>query len=91
MKPEYLELLRHLKVGGRWLQLTYPVTRWIRDGRPSFSKWGEMTDGIGTPWAEPYDVEKLLGVFAPAKFDVVLYQEFQNCNFNWFDLLYRGA
>jgi 2-polyprenyl-3-methyl-5-hydroxy-6-metoxy-1,4-benzoquinol methylase len=91
LKPEYLELLRHLKVGGRWLQLTYPVARWIRDGRPSFSKWGEITDGIGTPWAEPYDVEKLLGVFAPARFDVVLYKEFQNSNFNWFDLLYRGA
>ena len=90
MKPEYQELLRHLKVGGRWLQLAYPKTRWIRDGRPRFKHWGLMTDGPGTPWAEPYDLEKLLSMFEPAKFDVVLYQEFHNSDFNWFDLLYRG-
>ena len=40
MKPEYQELMRHLKVGGRWLQLAYPRSRWIRDGRPPFSKLG---------------------------------------------------
>jgi 2-polyprenyl-3-methyl-5-hydroxy-6-metoxy-1,4-benzoquinol methylase len=90
MKPEYQELIKHLKVGGRWLQLAYPDTRWIRDGRPPFSKWGEMTDGAGTPWCEPYDVRKLLSMLAPARFDVVLYQEFHNGDFNWFDLLYRG-
>ncbi len=90
MKPEYRELLRHLKVGGRWLQLAYPRSRWIREGRPPFSKWGEITDGFGTPWCEPYDLAKLLSMFEPAKFDVVLYQEFHNSDFNWFDLLYRG-
>ena len=89
-KPEYDELVRHLKIGGRWLQLAYPTVRWIRDGKPSFSKWGELTDGAGTPWAEPYDVPKLLSILAPAKFDVVLYHEFHNGDFNWFDLLYRG-
>jgi hypothetical protein len=31
MKPEYQELLRHLKVGGRWLQLAYPKSLWRRD------------------------------------------------------------
>jgi FkbM family methyltransferase len=91
MKPEYQELLRHLKIGGRWLQLAYPFSRWIRDGRPPFHKWGEMTDGLGTPWCEPYDLPKLLGMFAPAQFDVVLYHEFHNCEFNWFDVLYRGT
>jgi FkbM family methyltransferase len=91
MKPEYQELIRHLKVGGRWLQLAYPDTRWIRDGRPPFGKWGEMTDGAGTPWCEPYNVPKLLSMFAPARFEVVLYQEFHNGDFNWFDLLYRGS
>jgi SAM-dependent methyltransferase len=90
MKPEYQELLRHLKVWGRWLQLAYPRSRWIREGRPPFSKWGEITDGAGTPWCEPYDLEKVLSMFAPARFDVVLYQEFRNSDFNWFDLLYRG-
>src|SRR6266478_2373007 len=86
MKPEYQELLRHLKVGGRWLQLAYPRSRWIREGRSPFSKWGEMTDGAGTPWCEWYDLPKLLSMFEPAKFEVVLYQEFHNGDFNWFDL-----
>ncbi len=62
----------------------------LREGRPPFSKWGEITDGFGTPWCEPYDLAKLLSMFEPAKFDVVLYQEFHNSDFNWFDLLYRG-
>ena len=90
MKPEYQELLRHLKIGGRWLQLAYPRSRWIREGRSPFSKWGEMTDGAGTPWCEWYDLPKLLSMFEPAKFEVVLYQEFHNSDFNWFDLVYRG-
>jgi 2-polyprenyl-3-methyl-5-hydroxy-6-metoxy-1,4-benzoquinol methylase len=90
MKPEYQELARHLKVGGRWLQLAYPPSRWIRDGKPPFEKWGVLTDGPGTPWCQPYDVPKLLGMLEPAKFEVVLYQEFHGVDFNWFDLLYRG-
>src|SRR5216683_8272007 len=90
LKPEYQELLRHLKVGGRWLQLAYPKARWVRDGRPRFAHWGLTTDGPGTPWAEWLDVEKLSSMFGPARFDVVLYQEFHNSDFNWFDLLYRG-
>ena len=28
---------------------------------------------------------------APAKFDLVLYQEFHQGYFNWFDLFYRGT
>ena len=89
VRPEYQELLRHLKVGGRWLQLAYPRSRWIREGRMPFSKWGGITDG-GAPWAEWYDLERLLGMLAPGKFDVVLYQEFHGGDFNWFDLVYRG-
>jgi 2-polyprenyl-3-methyl-5-hydroxy-6-metoxy-1,4-benzoquinol methylase len=90
MKPEYQELIRHLKIGGRWLQLAYPKSRWIRDNRPRFRHWGVVTDGEGTPWCEPYELDTLLNMLAPAKFDVVLYQEFHNSDFNWFDLLYRG-
>jgi SAM-dependent methyltransferase len=90
MKPEYQELLKHLRLGGRWLQLAYPKSRWERDGKPPFNKWGEMTDGPGTPWEEWYDLPKLLSMFEPAKFDVILYLEFHNSDFNWFDLLYRG-
>jgi 2-polyprenyl-3-methyl-5-hydroxy-6-metoxy-1,4-benzoquinol methylase len=90
LKPEYRELLRHLKVGGRWLQLAYPKSRWVRDKRPPFAHWGVVTDGKGTPWAEWLDPEKVLSLFGPAKFDIILYQEFHNSDFNWFDLLYRG-
>jgi 2-polyprenyl-3-methyl-5-hydroxy-6-metoxy-1,4-benzoquinol methylase len=90
IRPELQELLKHLKVGGRWLQLAYPRSRWIREGRSPFSVWGEITDGPGTPWTEWYDLPKLLKQFEPAKFDVVLYQEFHNGDFNWFDLVYRG-
>lgn len=90
IKPEVQELVKHLKIGGRWLQLAYPRTRWIRDGRPSFDRWGEVTDGDGTPWVEWYDLPKLLCLLEPACFDVVLCQEFHNSDFIWFDLLYRG-
>jgi 2-polyprenyl-3-methyl-5-hydroxy-6-metoxy-1,4-benzoquinol methylase len=90
LKPEYQELLRHLKVGGRWLQLAYPRSRWIREGREPFSRWGVITDGPGTPWSEWMEPEKLMGLLAPAKFDLVLHQEFHHGYFNWFDLLYRG-
>lgn len=88
MKPEYRELLRHLKVGGRWLQLAYPKSLWIRHGRPSFDKWGYQLER--SPWEEWYDLPKLLSMFEPARFDVVLHHEFHNGDFNWFDLVYRG-
>jgi 2-polyprenyl-3-methyl-5-hydroxy-6-metoxy-1,4-benzoquinol methylase len=88
MKPEYQELLKHLRVGGRWLQLAYPKSLWIQHGSPTFDKWGQMLER--SPWEEWYDVPKLLSMFEPAKFDVVLYHEFHNGDFNWFDLLYRG-
>jgi len=88
MKPEYQELIRHLKVGGRWLQLAYPKSRWEEAGRPTFDKWGQMLER--SPWEEWYDVPKLLSMFEPAKFDLVLYREFHKNDFNWFDLLYKG-
>lgn len=90
LKPEYQELVRHLKVGGRWLQLAYPRSRWIHDGREPFSTWGTLTDGPGTPWAEWLEPEKLLDMLAPARFEIVLYREFHRGLLNWFDLLYKG-
>jgi anaerobic magnesium-protoporphyrin IX monomethyl ester cyclase len=89
MYPEAQELLRHLRVGGRWLQLAYPKSRWRREGRLPFDIWGILTDGKGTPWAEWYDVPKLFRLLAPAKFNVVLYLEFDKGNYNWFDLIRR--
>jgi SAM-dependent methyltransferase len=91
IRPEVERLLRHLKVGGRWLQLAYPESRWIREGRRPFDQWGGSTDGDNTPWAEWYDLPKLLALLAPASFEVVLCQEFNNGNFIWFDLLKTGS
>lgn len=89
IRPEAQELLKHLKIGGRWLQLAYPKTRWLREGSLPFDVWGIRTDGPGTPWEEWYDLPKLLRLLKPARFDVVLYLEFDNSNFNWFDLVRR--
>lgn len=81
-------LLRHLPVGGRWIELGYPKARWVREGRLPFDRWGERTDG-GAPWIEWHDLSKLDYMFAPAVFDVVLTLEFHNSDFNWFDLVRR--
>lgn len=87
VKKERQILCDHLKIGGRWIELCYPKSRWIRDRKPPFSKWGEMTDGKGTPWVEWYDIPKMMKALEPNKFETVLYHEFYNGNFNWFDLL----
>jgi SAM-dependent methyltransferase len=89
-RSEVRELLKHLPVGGRWIELAYPKTRWKRDGRKPFEKWGAITDGAGTPWMEWYDLPKLRSLLEPAQFDVVFYQEFHNSDFNWFDLIRRS-
>jgi len=79
-------LLEHLPMGGRWIELGYPKSRWEREGRMPFDKWGQKTDG-GAPWIEWHDLEKLRYVLAPANFDVVLDLEFHDSDFNWFDLV----
>ncbi len=87
VKMEANEITKHLPIGGRWIELSYPEARWKRDGKKPFNKWGEVTDGPGTQWAEWYDLEKLKRRLAPAELETVLYFEFCNSNFNWFDLL----
>jgi 2-polyprenyl-3-methyl-5-hydroxy-6-metoxy-1,4-benzoquinol methylase len=79
-------LLKHLPVGGRWIELAYPKVRWEREGRLPFDQWGESTDGPGTPWVEWYDLSKLKGALEPAEFDVIFNFEFHNGDFIWFDL-----
>ncbi len=37
---EARELLKHLKVGGRWIELAYPKSRWESDGSMPFDRWG---------------------------------------------------
>jgi len=90
VREEAQELLRHLRRdGGRWIQLAYPKERWEREGRQPFSKWGETTDGEGTPWGEWYDLAKILRLLEPSKFEVILAFNFRNDDFNWFDLIRR--
>ncbi len=90
VRAEVQALLDHLPVGGRWIELAYPRQRWEREGRLPFERWGEKTDGEGTPWVEWYDLEKLRAALAPARFDVVLHFNFHNDDFNWFDLVRRA-
>jgi len=85
-KSEAHELLKHLKKDGRWIELAYPKTRWEREGRLSFEKWGDKTDG-GAPWMEWYDLEKIINRLSPAICVPVLNFEFHNSDFIWFDLL----
>lgn len=80
-------LLKRLPVGGRWIELGYPKGRWEREGSHPFNRWGEKTDGEGTPWMEWHDLAKVRGFLAPAQFEVVLELEFHDGDFNWFDLL----
>jgi phospholipid N-methyltransferase len=85
-REETLELLSHLPIGGRWIELAYPEIRWVREGKLPFNQWGDKTDG-GAPWIEWYDLSKLKKLLSPAEFDVVLSFNFHNDDFNWFDLV----
>ena len=87
---ESRRLLEHLPVGGRWIELCYPKVRWEREGCRPYYRWGEKTDGIGTPWMEWYDTEKLLQRLEPGHFQVYLSLDIHNADFNWFDLLRIG-
>ena len=90
MEPELKALKAQLKPGGRWLQLAYPEHRWRRDGSPSFTEWGIMTDGPNTPWCEWVSMDSLLSMLGADDFDPVLYYEWHNREFNWLDLKKRG-
>jgi hypothetical protein len=89
MKDECAALLTHLPVGGRWIELAYPKIRWEREGSLPFNVWGEYTDGQGTPWMEWYDLQRIQARLAPAAFETILYVNFHNNDFNWFDLIRR--
>jgi SAM-dependent methyltransferase len=83
-------LLEYLPIGGRWIQLAYPKKRWEKDGKLPFEKWGEKTDGKGTPWVEWYDLAKVKQLLSPAQFDTILSLDFYHDDFNWFDLIRRS-
>jgi hypothetical protein len=88
LKSEFTTLASRLRTGGRFIMLAYPKSRWEREGSPAFSEWGKMTDGEATPWAEWYDVPKLLGQLAPHRFHVLMtFDNIANSDMNWFDLV----
>ena len=69
----------------------YPRSRWEREGSLPFDEWGPVVDGPGTPWEEWLDVDGLVGLLAPARFELVFSSEWHNNDFNWFDLLRMGS
>ncbi len=85
-RREAQALLQHLAPGGRWIELAYPESRWMREGELPFERWGDVTDG-GAPWIEWYDLEKMCRKLAPSRFEVILNFEYHNSEFVWFDLL----
>jgi 2-polyprenyl-3-methyl-5-hydroxy-6-metoxy-1,4-benzoquinol methylase len=88
IKSEFTALASRLKTGGRFIMLAYPKSRWEREGSPAFSDWGKMTDGEATPWAEWYDLPKLLEQLAPHRFHVLMtFDNIANNDMNWFDLV----
>ncbi len=89
-RREALDLLGHLKPGGRWMELVYPRERWLREGTPPFDQWGKLTDGERTPWAEWHDIEKVRRRLLPAPMRTVLDFEFCSHNYRWFDMVYAA-
>ncbi len=89
--PEVQALAGRLRPGGRWLQLAYPKSRWIREGCLPFHRWGKITDGDATPWAEWLDLDTVISRMGPLEFDTHASFEFHNGEFIWFDLIKRSA
>ena len=87
---ESCAIVQHLKPGGRWIELTYPRERWVREGAPSFSEWGRLTDGDRTPWAEWYDVEKLKLRLYPWRLEPMLEHRHQSDTYIWMDCCVLG-
>jgi len=85
-RAESLDLLRHLKKGGRWIELTYPYERWLREGARPFTEFGKSTDGERTPWAEWYDLAKVKRRLFPTRTTTLLDFTWGGGNFGWIDL-----
>lgn len=87
LRPEVHTIVKHLKPGGMWWQLAYPKSR-LGSWLPCWL-WGRITDGLRTPWAEWYDVDKLLDLMKPHVFELVSYEEY-NREFNAIELVKVG-
>jgi SAM-dependent methyltransferase len=85
-RTESLDLMRHLRKGGRWIELTYPYERWQREGSLPFAEFGKRTDGERTPWAEWYDLAKMKQRLFPSRATTILDFTTGGGNFGWIDL-----
>lgn len=91
MKKEMSILTKKLKKNGVIHTLSYPKERWIKNGKPSFERWGKITDGERTPYAEWYDGEKFLDLLGRDKYQLIKEYNFGKENrkvhpFNWIEL-----
>jgi len=86
IRDEMTLIKKHLRPRGRWLHFAYPKSRWVRDGSLPFTEWGECTDGVGTPWMEYHDRAKVEWLFAPSEIRIIFDAEWNNNDFNWFDI-----
>jgi SAM-dependent methyltransferase len=84
-REESAAVLEHLRPGGRWIELTYPRERWVREGSPPFDQWGHLTDGERTPWAEWYDTEKLKLRLHPWRLQPTFEHRFGSDTYVWMD------
>jgi len=85
------KIVRQLKVGGIWLQLAYPINRWLqlRIGSDTFPSFGKSTDGEQTPWAEWYEPGKLIKVLeygGDIKMKLNWCGIYNENEFSWFEL-----
>jgi SAM-dependent methyltransferase len=84
-REESAAIIECLKPGGRWIELTYPRERWVREGSPPFDRWGRLTDGERTPWAEWYDVEKLKLRLYPWRIEPIFEHRHQSDSYVFMD------
>ena len=74
----------------RFLLLAYPKERWVNDGYPLYRKWGQMTDGTGTPWAEPFEEKEIKYIFSD-KYKIIFKKKWNISkgvnNFIFFDIV----
>lgn len=89
-REESHAIIQHLKPGGRWIELTYPRERWVREGSLPFDQWGRMTDGERTPWAEWYDIEKLKLRLHPWRIEPTFEHRHQSDTYVWLDARVTG-
>ncbi len=88
-RREALNILQHLKPGGDGWNSSIHVSDGCAKALP-LDRWGQLTDGERTPWAEWHDVEKVRRRLRPAAFNVLLDFEFCSHNYCWIDLQHVG-